>query len=183
MLEPLRSVQKMKHDKLFAKVESPNLNALLDNWKWLVTDNNLSFVAITAMGDLVLTNQDHKYFYLDTIEGKYFQIADNDEEYQALHEDKEFRRKYLQYYQVLNLLNNGIQLSENQCYSPDIPPHLGGELNENNFKPTDIYVHFSMSGQLWHQTKDLKPGTKIDKIVIEAPKQSIFSKLANIFKR
>jgi hypothetical protein len=173
----------MKHEKLFARIESPNLDALIEDWRWLIPVDNWTFVDITAMGDLIIKNDNNEYFFLDTIEAKFFIIAKDREEYQVLPQNKEFRRKYLQYYLVLNMVENNIHLSQNECYSPDIPPVLGGELDENNLKPTDIYVHFSISGQILNQTKDLEPGTKINNVQIGYPKTNLISKLKNLFKK
>lgn len=172
----------MKHEKLLAKVESPDLKALLEDWKWLIPEDDWTFVVITAMGDLIIKNPKGEYFYLDTIEAKFFQVAKSEEEMWALPKDKDFRRKFLQYYLVLNMIDEEMHLSENECYSPDVPPILGGELEVENLKPTDIYVHFSMIGQIWNQAKDMEPGTKINAVNVEAPKQSFLSSILNIFK-
>jgi hypothetical protein len=172
----------MKHERLFAVVDSPRLDDILADWRWLVHDD-VDLVAVTAMGDLVLKDKHGKIQFLDTIEGKYEQIADDDAGYQELLKSSQFRQKYLQYYCVLLLVEEGITLGKNECYSPDVPPHLGGELDEKNLKPTDIYVHFSLSGQVWQQTKDLPAGTKIDDVRIEQPKSGLFGTIKNLFQR
>ena len=58
-------------------------------------------------------------------------------------------------------------LAEGQIYSYKTPPVLGGEYSTDNLEPTGIAVHFSVLGQIHRQVKDLPPGTKIDRIVIE----------------
>jgi len=172
----------MKHERLFAVVDPPRLDELLADWRWLIREE-VTLVAVTAMGDLILKDEDGKIHFLDTIEGKCEQIANDDAGYQELLKSSQFRQKYLQYYCVLSLVDEGITLGRNECYSPDVPPHLGGELDEENLKPTDIYVHFSMSGQVWQQTKDLPAGTKIAGAKIVSPKGGLFGRIKNLFQR
>lgn len=172
----------MKHERLFADVDSPRLDELLADWRWLVRDE-VALIAVTAMGDLILKDEGGRIHFLDTIEGKYEQIANDDAGYQELLKSSPFRRNFLQYYCVLLLVDEGVTLGKNECYSPDVPAHLGGELDENNLKPTDIYVHFSMSGQVWQQTKDLPAGTKIDSVKIDSPKSGLLGRIKSFFQR
>ena len=158
----------MNHEKLLARLAEPKLDDLLADWRWLVQEE-ASLIAVTAMGDMVLRRNDGSIWFLDTIEGNYNRIADSENDYLKLLTSRDFRRKYMQYHCVLCLVESGVELDTNQCYSPNVPPHLGGELDEENLKPTDVYVHFSVSGQLWEQTKDLKPGAKVRIEVIPPP--------------
>ena len=173
----------MNREKLFARLDAPRLDDLLADWRWLIQGDVL-LVAVTAMGHMILRKGNRSVWFLDTIEGTYRKIANDEDGYQEVLADRDFRRKYLQYYCVLNLVEAGIELDTNQCYSPDIPPHFGGQIDETNLKPTDIYVHFSMSGQIWKQTKDLKPGTKFTGIEIVTPeKKTLVGRLFGFLRR
>jgi hypothetical protein len=56
-----------------------------------------------------------------------------------------------------------------KCYSYVLPPFLGGKIEPQNMELTPIYVHFAFLGAVYHQVKDLPPGTKIRSIRIEKP--------------
>jgi hypothetical protein len=68
---------------------------------------------------------------------------------------------------VGNLLTSGIRLGPGECFGYKVPPVLGGEVNLNNFEPTDLQVHFGILGQIHRQVKDLPHGTPIGEIKIE----------------
>ncbi|MBN2018784.1 MAG: DUF1851 domain-containing protein [Sedimentisphaerales bacterium] len=65
----------------------------------------------------------------------------------------------------------GKHLKPKQCYSFSIPPFLGGKYEVENLETIDVYVHFSISGQLSHQCKDLPDGTKIKIKIVAPPKK------------
>ena len=65
-----------------------------------------------------------------------------------------------------DLIEKGMNLKENQVYSYKRMPILNGDYSLENFEMTDISVHFSMTGQICRQVKDLPEGTRINKVVI-----------------
>jgi hypothetical protein len=97
----------MKREKLFARLDAPRIDDLLADWQWLI-QGDASLVAVTAMGDMILRDGNRSVWFLDTIEGTYSRIANDVDGYQAFLADRDFRRKYLQYYCVLNLVEAGI---------------------------------------------------------------------------
>jgi hypothetical protein len=58
---------------------------------------------------------------------------------------------------------------EDECLSLQIPPALGGKLERDNIEVADIAVHFSILGQMHQQVRNLRPGTRIDKIEVVEP--------------
>jgi hypothetical protein len=64
------------------------------------------------------------------------------------------------------------ELELGECYSCDIPPTLGGQLDPEDFERTELQTHFSVLGQLHRQTKHLTAGTKIDRINIVPPHEN-----------
>ena len=53
----------------------------------------------------------------------------------------------------------GVVCRENECLSLKHPPALGGQLDPDNIETCHIAVHFSISGQIHQQIKDLPAGT------------------------
>lgn len=66
-----------------------------------------------------------------------------------------------------DILTSGKRLAPSECFGYKVPPVLGGEVQPDNFEPTDLQVHFGILGQIHRQVKDLPPGTPIGKIKID----------------
>jgi hypothetical protein len=62
---------------------------------------------------------------------------------------------------VADFLSNDLRLAHAQVYSWRRPPALGGEYELENAETSDIAVHFSMTGQVHQQVRDLPPGTPV----------------------
>jgi hypothetical protein len=67
---------------------------------------------------------------------------------------------------VLDLIESGLILKENQVYSYKLMPILNGDYLVENFEATDISVHFSITGQTFKQVINLPEGTRINNVVI-----------------
>lgn len=59
-------------------------------------------------------------------------------------------------------MTSGQKLEQEQIYSFKQMPALGGAYVVDNIKPTDIYLHFSITGQIGGQIKDIPDGTQIN---------------------
>jgi hypothetical protein len=153
---------------LLAKTDGVDLNPLLSDWRWLVPEN-LNPTVTTAFGDLFLCDEAGKVHFLDTLYGELKQTANSQAEFEQLCEDRDFRRKYFQSFFVMEVRKMHGELEAGECYSCDVPPTLGGQLEPEEFERTDLATHFSILGQLHQQTKHLPAGTKIDKINIVPP--------------
>ncbi len=70
---------------------------------------------------------------------------------------------------VGDILATGKRLQPGQCFGYKVPPVLGGEVEPDNFEPTDLQVHFGILGQIHREVKDLPEGTPISEIKIEPP--------------
>ena len=57
--------------------------------------------------------------------------------------------------------NAGDARDSTQCYSPFVPPVLGGEMVPSNFHAVAPIVHSAFCGQIHQRVKDLPPGTPI----------------------
>ena len=123
---------------------------------------------MTAFGDLFLRDHSDRIHFLDLMSGEFKQVADSQEDFERLCEDRERRRSWF-----LGLLLTGVrtlrgELAADECYSCKIPLSFGGQLEPDNFERSDLLVHYSILGQLYLQMRHLPPGTSLDSIKLEA---------------
>ena len=150
--------------QLFAQLESDfTIDDALESWRWLVP-NDVTFVALTVLGDLFLREHDGSVWLLDTIEGKYYAVAESIELWQELLHDHERVEAWLMPQFVEALYAAGLVLKAGECFSATIPAILGGKFTPENWQPTSWRVHFWSPGQIHEQVKDLPPGTQITNI-------------------
>ena len=155
---------------LLANTGGIDVNALLSDWRWLVPES-LKPVVTTAFGDVFLCDEDGEVHFLDTLYGELKVAATSQAEFDRLSEDRDFRRKYFQSFFVMEMRKMHGDLEVGECYSCDIPPTLGGQLEPEEYERTDLEVHLSVLGQLHRQTKHLPAGTKIGKINLVPPNE------------
>jgi len=148
----------------FADISGIDSRELLTDWQWLLDGMNATVHKATAMGDLILRDDAQAFYFLDMVDGKIEKLADTEESLCAVLQDRNERKRLLFTFVVRGLRDDGTGLSQGQCYSPDHPLILGGDLDDDNLKPCDIRVHASMQGQIHEQVKNLPPGTKISNI-------------------
>ena len=160
---------------LTINIEGLALDSLLADWRWLVPQG-LTPVLMTAFGDLFLRDEAGQFHFLDLMSGEFKQVADSQEEFDRLCEDKERRRSWFVTFLLVELRKLSGQLAPCECYGCKIPLSLGGRLEAGNFVRTDIRTHYSVLGQLHRQTRHLPPGTAIDAIKVESQHQNIKTK-------
>lgn len=153
---------------LTIKTDGLPFDTLLSDWRWLVTPD-FTPVLMTAFGDLFLRGQSGHIHFLDLMSGEFKQVAESQEEFDRLCEDREQRRSWFVGFLLTAVRKSHGELSAGECYSCKKPLSLGGQLEADNFERTDLQVHYSILGQLHRQTRHLPAGTKIDSIKIESP--------------
>ncbi len=111
------------------------------------------FTYITfSSGDAFVQNVNNgQVWWLDSGGGEFSQLAETPEDFNELLADKEFVIEYFAVQMVGDLIKSGKSLSHNQVYSLTKPWLLGGEYKIENIEPTDIEVHFSLTGQVAQQ--------------------------------
>jgi len=138
-----------------------NREVLLEDWRWLVGPS-LQPVLVTASGDAFLQDaSDGSVHVLDTIAGEVSRVAGSVDELRALLGDRGFVTGYLAVEMVSDLKRAGRLLGPGQVYGWKVPPALGGEVAPHNVEPTDMDVHFSITGQIHEQIRGKQPGTRI----------------------
>lgn len=126
-------------------------DSLLLDREWLLGGRYLP-ILLSASGDAFVQNLNNgQVFWLDTGGGEFAQVAESPEEFNELLADKEFVIEHFAVQMVGDLIQSGKTLSNNQIYSLTKPWMLGGEYKIENIEPTDIEVHFSLTGQIVQQ--------------------------------
>jgi hypothetical protein len=165
---------------LLARTDGIDVSSLLSHWRWLVSED-LQPTMTTAFGDVFLCDKVGKVHFLDTMYGELKLVADSQADFECLCEDRDFRRKYFQSFFVMEMRKMQGELEVGECYSCDVPPTLGGQLDAEEFARTDLEIHFSVLGQVHHQTRHLPAGTKIDQVNVippgGGPKPSFWKKM------
>jgi Domain of unknown function (DUF1851) len=149
--------------------EHVDREALLSDWEWLIGPHRLP-ILISAVGDaFVQDTRDGTVHQLDATFGELDPVAADDQELRALLGDREFVMDRLAVQLYGDLRQAGLELGPGQVYSWKVLPALGGEIALENAEVADLEVHFSITGQLHRQIKDLPVGTPISEIRIEEP--------------
>ena len=140
---------------------------LLSEWEWLI-GNKKTPILLSASGDAFLQDASTgSVSCLDTATAELFEVAGDISEFQELLKEQEFVANHLAVNMIEDLINNNVLLEPGKIYSYKKPPVLGGEYILENIEPTDIAVHFSLSGQIHYQVKDLPEGATINDITIK----------------
>lgn len=155
----------MNANDLTISIEGLDFRKLLSDWSSLLRGNFGPFL-MNAFGDLFLQGEDGRVYFLDLASGKIDGVAKDMEEFGELLNAGEHITDWFMPALVQELQAAGIRLKPGQCYSYKIPPFLNGSLTLENIEPTDIYVHYSVLGQMYEQVKDLPVGTKITSVKI-----------------
>jgi hypothetical protein len=153
---------------LVIKTEGIDFDAFLSDWRWLVEPELKPFL-LTAFGDLFLRGESGCVYFLNAMTGSLKEVAESEVAFEQLCEDREQRRNLFLSSFLMEVRKARGDLALGDCYSCEVPLSLGGQLEPENFEPTDLLSHFSILGQLHGQTRNLPGGTKIDNVQIQDP--------------
>ncbi|QDP00850.1 T6SS immunity protein Tdi1 domain-containing protein [Thalassotalea sp. PS06] len=127
--------------------------SLLSDWEWLLGGYYLP-ILLSASGDAFVQNIDNgEIWWLDTGGSELSKVADSPEEFNSLLTDKEFVVDCFAVQMIGDLNQSGKSLNPGQIFSLNTPWLLGGKYELSNIEPTDIEVHFSITGQIAKQVK------------------------------
>ena len=144
----------------------------LEPWRFLAGDK-AKVRLLTAMGDLFLLRphgllRREQVFLLDTGSGELRHVgADWQTFKQRMANPDAEVADWLKFKLLCDLHDAGKILELGQCYSPTLPPLIGGKYDVANFEPTSWRLHLQVTGQICAQVKDLPPGTPITGIDIK----------------
>ncbi len=153
--------------ELIRDLSSIDAEDILSEWEWLL-EEKMELVLVSSIGDMFLKNTKGEIFLLDTLGGELKRVADSENDFAELLTHKEKQEELLSRTFVETLIESGKTLSPTEIYSFMVLPVLGGDFTPENIEPTDISVHFSMTGQIHKQVHDLPDGTEIDGVVLES---------------
>ena len=142
-----------------------DINDGLESWDWLDFTGKNPFVA-TAFGDVFFEAKEGIYF-LDTVSGKLEFVCDSKQALEKILNTPEGQDHYLMSELVLLAREQGLVLSEGECYEFIIAPILSGAIEFDNLQKMDFKVSLHINGQLLKQVKDLPPGTKINEVKLD----------------
>jgi hypothetical protein len=146
-------------DDLILSVEGIDVGALLTEWRWLVGERYKP-VLLTVLGDLFLEAPDGSIHWLQTGSGELDRVASNLDEFEQLMKKPEKVEEWFSPKLVGTLKAQGMELGPGQCYGYMNPPCLGGRNEPLNLTPGDLYVHFSILGQIAHQISEPRQATE-----------------------
>ena len=142
-----------------------DLDDICSDWQWLL-NKEYSPILVTLSGDIFLSDKDGAISWLDTGIGQLKKIAQSSNEFLSALTDIDNIDNWLLASTVLDLIESGLILKENEVYSYKLMPIMNGDFSLTNFEATDISVHFSMTGQTCRQLQNVPDGTRINKVTI-----------------
>lgn len=159
----------IKFSDLTRDISIINQDELLSDWAWLVGQPK-KLLIVTKFGDLFFTDMRDEVFWLDTGAGLVSKVANSIDDFEEMAKDEEKFAEWFLTDLYLQLRQQKILLQDNEVYSFQTLPIFGGRYSAENFKPTDISVHFAITGQICQNLKDIPDGTKI-KLEIDGGKK------------
>jgi len=145
-----------------------DLDDICSDWQWLL-NNEYTPIVVTLSGDMFLSDKEGSIHWLDTGTGQLKKVAHSSNDFFIGLEDIDNIDNWFLASTVLDLIDSGLTLKENQVYSYKLMPIMNGDYSVTNFDATDMSVHFSMTGQICRQLQNVPNGTKINKVSIQPP--------------
>lgn len=147
-------------DDLTINISNINQSELVENWLWLISDFKQTLL-ISKMGDMFLLANNGRVYWLSTDDGSLTKIADSKAGFEQMLADEANIDNWFLPSLVGKLLTANKYLGKNEVYSFKEFPIIGGEYSVDNIAATDISVHFTLTGIIHEQIKDLPDGTKV----------------------
>jgi hypothetical protein len=151
----------MKSTNLIKDISRIDTEDICSAWKWLLKDYK-SVILVSSIGDMFLLLTDDSIYWLQTDGGVLTKVADNINQFEKfLSEENKVDNWFLPLL-VDKLINAGKILKDSEVYSLKVMGVLGGDYSVENIEPTDISVHFALTGQISQQISDLPNGTIVN---------------------
>jgi hypothetical protein len=134
---------------------------LLADWNWLLPASYEVWL-VNRFSDLFILADDGTVHLLDTGAGSLIKVAESQEHFATLAEDRVTAANWLMIDATDALVRRGILLGKGQCYSYKLPPAVGGKYELANFEACDLHIHLSINGQICERNRSLPEGTRIN---------------------
>jgi Domain of unknown function (DUF1851) len=156
----------MTIDDLTADFKHLDRERLLADWSWFLGTRKAP-ILVTAMGNAFVQDLDTGVIeFLDIGTPDLVAIAEAPDELERELSRQAFVLKFFDVSLASELLKSG-PLARGTVFGFRRLPKFGGEYVAENFEPTDIEVHFSLSGQLHEKLAKLPPGQVIGQVTIK----------------
>jgi hypothetical protein len=132
---------------------------LLLEWQWLVPAA-LKPLFASRFGDLFLQAEGGPIYFLDTLNGKLVDAADNESELLEQFSDESLAEDILMPELEQQLSRFLGSLRPGECYGATIPFSLNGKPAPSNFKIVALDQHVSAMGKIQRQVAGDPAGTK-----------------------
>lgn len=162
----------MNEPEVIAPIDDLGTQDALGAWRWLVGLDAQARL-FTAMGDVFMIKSagigsTAEVWLLDTYEGEQRVVAPDWGSFkQRMAVPDAQVSEWLKYDLLYDLQASGQRLLRGQCFSPTVPPALGGKFELSNFARTPWRAHMQISAQIHQQIQHLPVGTQIKGIDIE----------------
>lgn len=139
---------------------------VLSDWTWLLGASAAPLL-ITAVGNAFVQDPSSgEIKLLDVGSADLVPVAASTAEFEDLLTQREFVAKFFDVQLVGELLKSGQTLAAGELFGFKRLPTMGGDYVVDNFAPTDIEVHFGVSGQLQAQVSRLESGEVVRSVTI-----------------
>jgi len=152
---------KIDLDDLTVKFENDTSDRLIKNWTWLIGSDKQVLI-ISAIGDMFLTDNNSRVYWLDVGSGELKIIADSIQDFEEKLKNIKQVNEWFMIDLTTELRLSDKKLREGQVYSYYKLPIIGGNYTVDNFAPLTIEAHFDYLGDIHKQIKDLPDGTKVE---------------------
>lgn len=153
-------------DDLTVNFNTDSSDRLTESWTWLIgTDKKV--LLISAIGDMFLTDNSNKVYWLDVGSGKLKLVADRIQDFDEKLKNIEQVNEWFMIDLTTDLRLSDKKLKNGQVYSYYKLPIIGGDYTVDNFAPLSIEEHFRYLGEIHKQIKDLPDGTKVEIKVVD----------------
>lgn len=163
----------MNEPEVFAPIDDLGTHDALGAWRWLVGLDAQARL-FTAMGDVFILKAAElgsieEVWLLDTYKGEQKVVAPDWSAFkQRMSVPDAQVSEWLKYELLYDLHASGKRLLQGQCFSPTVPPALGGKFELSNFAATPWRVHMHISSQIHQQIRQLPGRTRIQGIDIDS---------------
>jgi hypothetical protein len=148
-------------DDLTVKFDDDASDKLIENWIWLI-GRDKEVLLVSTIGDMFLTDNNKKVYWLDVGLGEFKLVADTIEDFEVKLKDFEQVNEWFMIDLVTELRHSAKTLKDGQLYSYYKLPIMGGDYIVGNFAPLSIEQHFGYLGDIHKQIKDLPDGTEVE---------------------
>ena len=140
--------------------ESKIIKALISQWSWALPSIE-SIIAVNSMGNVMLRDDDHNYWYICPEELTAEVFARTQDELQLGYADTKRKEEWQMSSLVSELVEVFGEPLIGECFGFITPAVFGGDFSVENIRRRDLYEYLRYSGDIANQTKDLKDGETV----------------------